>query len=595
MKRQTLLFIFLFPLICLQNNIAQFINESNFEDSEIYFKGYYLNPFGLSSFNDVTLGKISDPYLRMVINPALIPDSGDKTFSFYFDLRGDRTPSVGYRYYTPVPLMSDAGYFPAPSHNYSIDRYEPQPLLSLGFIFNPADFLSKNFYAAVTYQIIRRDGSNYSSDYPIMYMSESIPAPGAGQPPYSYFPDYYGYYGSEDIFTEAHMFSLQSGYRLSDKLSFGVGANIVSHEKTNNQLDSDDYGYIQEVPGNISKNVRDKISDYSHIDFNGGINYYLSTYTSIGLKGGYLDGDVSQKNYYERIFDNSYYYNNSERDTNTGYSLNDQNWSRNGKSFYLGLNFNHEIDDLKEISAYYLFTKSNLDLSSGSAIMDTGYYSYRWFDSYQNYDYLGRNFLSELRNSTGTKETVKHEVSVTLKWDFSPSASLITGIFYKNNNDKIYSKEPFELTMNSFYKENDFENAVNENYYEAYEKGDLTWNSEVSFWTMQIPVFFRIAFDEYWSMLIGINKVLNTWKISEDVIKFLDYRYTNENGTIEEKSKLTERFRQPTRKITNDDTNVVIGFEINFSESLRNRIMFEPEFDPELRIAQWWLSFSGNL
>lgn len=595
MKRQTLLFIFLFLFICLQNNIAQFINESNFEDSEIYFKGYYLNPFGLSSFNDVTLGKISDPYLRMVINPAMIPDLDNRTFSFYFDLRGDRTPSEGYRYYAPVPLMSDAGYFPAPSHNYSIDRYEPQPLLSLGFIFNPEDFLSKNFYAAVTYQIIRRDASNYSSDYPIMYMSESIPAPGAGQPPFSYFPDYYGYYGSEDIFTEAHMFSLHSGYKLSDKLSFGVGANFVSHERTNNQIDSDDYGYIQEVPGNISKNVREKLSDYSHIDVSGGINYYLSTYTNVGLKGGYLDGDVSQKNYYERVFDYSYFYNTSEGDTNTGFSLTDQHWTRAGKSFYCGLNFDHKIDDLKEISAYYLFTKSNLDLSSGSSIMDTGYYSYRWFDSYQNYDYLGRNFLSELRSSTGTKETVKHEVSVTLKWDFSPSASLITGIFYKNENDKIYSKEPFELTMNSFYRENDFDNTVNESYYEAYEKGDLTWNSEVSFWTMQIPVFFRIDFNEFWGMLIGINKVLNTWKTSEDVIKFSDYRYTNENGTIEEKSRLTEKFRQPTRKITDDDTNVVIGFEINFSESLRNRIMFEPEFDPELRIAQWWLSFSGNL
>jgi len=96
-------------------------------------------------------------------------------------------------------------------------------------------------------------------------------------------------------------------------------------------------------------------------------------------------------------------------------------------------------------------------------------------------------------------------------------------------------------------------------------------------------------------MLIGINKVLNTWKISEDVTKFVDYRYINENGTIEEKSSQIEKFRQPVRKITDDDTKVVLGFEINFSESLRNRIMFEPEFDPELRIAQWWLSFSANL
>lgn len=597
MKRRTLLSIFLFLFISQQNNIAQLVNESNFEDSEVYFTGYYLNPFGLSSFKDIALGKINDPYLRMVINPALIPNLGDKTFSFYFDLRGDRTPSEEYNYYPPVPLMFGSSYLPTPVYNHSINRYEPQPLLSAGFIFNPSDFLNKNFYAAATYQIIRRDGSNYGSDYPVMYMNESVPAPGAGQTSIPVFPEYYGYYGSEDIFTEAHMFSLHSGYRLSDKFSLGVGANIVNYEKTNNQINSDDYGYFQEVPGYISNNVREKISDYSHFDFNGGINYSLSMSSSIGLKAGYLFGDISQINYNERIYDYSYYYNSSERDTNIGYSLIDQNWTRDGKSFYTGLNFDHKIDDVKGVTAYYIFTKSNIDLSSSSSIMDTSFYSYRWYDSFPDneYEYFGRSFLSEEKNSTGTKETIKHEVSVTFKWDFSPSASLITGIFYKNKNDKINSKEPIELKMNSYYRERNYENADSENYFETYEKGDLTWNSEVSFWTMQVPVFFRVVFDEYLGMLIGINKVLNTWKISEDVTKFVDYRYKNENGIIEEKRGQIEKFRQPVRKITDDDTKVVLGFEINFSESLRNRIMFEPEFDPELRIAQWWLSFSANL
>lgn len=588
----------LVPYLTFSQYYAQNVSEKNFEESQIYFDSYYLNPFGLYSFKDVTPGMLNDPFLNMHINPAIIPDLESKAFRFYIDFRGDREPEQTLDVYPPIPLYGEGSFVPVPVYNYySGKQYEPEPLLSVGIISHPVKELGKKFYVAGTYQIIRRDEGHYSSPYPTYYRSSEITAPDAREGEMRYYPDYYGYYGRDDMFTEAHLFSFYTGYKFLEKLSVGLGFNAVIHERTTNYINAEDYPYSSDVAIFPSNFYREKMTDYSHLDFNIGVRYDLSPESSIGLKAGFLDGKVNQLNNYEREFDYSYNYDDMDQNINAGYSFNDQKWKRDGGTIYGGFDYKRKIDDDKTVSVYYLYSNIDLDLNNSSLILDSTFYSSSWYDTYQNisYGYNGKSFLSDRRTGMGVKTISRHEASIAFTWKISPSASVVTGIFYKNENDKINTTEPVEIFNKYEYQNTSNGNVLTDQYYEAHEKKQLTWNSNTQYWTLQIPVIFQITFDKYWGIVVGLNKILNTWNISEEIYAHIETRYVNDNGVINEKTDFLETYRQPERKITDDATRVFLGFEINFTESLKNRIMFEPEFENQLRIAQWWLAFSVDL
>lgn len=171
MKRTMFVLTLLVPYLTFSQYYAQNVSEKNFEESQIYFDSYYLNPFGLYSFKDVTPGMLNDPFLNMHINPAIIPDLESKAFRFYIDFRGDRKPEQTMDVYPPIPLYGEGSFVPVPVYNYySGKQYEPEPLLSAGIISHPVKELGKKFYVAGTYQIIRRDEGHFSSPYQTYYI-----------------------------------------------------------------------------------------------------------------------------------------------------------------------------------------------------------------------------------------------------------------------------------------------------------------------------------------------------------------------------------------------------------------------------------------
>src|SRR3990172_12717568 len=82
----------LVPNILFAQYYGERTTEQNFEQSQLYFNSYFLNPFGIYNFKDVAAGLIDDYFLNLQVNPANVPVlEKDKDIYLYLDFRGDRT------------------------------------------------------------------------------------------------------------------------------------------------------------------------------------------------------------------------------------------------------------------------------------------------------------------------------------------------------------------------------------------------------------------------------------------------------------------------------------------------------------------------
>jgi hypothetical protein len=127
------------------------------------------------------------------------------------------------------------------------------------------------------------------------------------------------------------------------------------------------------------------------------------------------------------------------------------------------------------------------------------------------------------------------------------------------------------------------------------EDKELEWEYQSDYWTVQIPVLTHFQFNDHWSMILGINRILENWEITDITTAYFARREITENGQIRTDTNFKERYIQPRRKISEDKTDFIAGFEAAISKQFRINLLLDPNFKDEFNIAQWWLSFRANL
>ena len=160
--KNLIVLILLLPVMTSAQYWGERTTEQSFEQSNLYFKNHYLNTFGVKYYKDVAVGLIDDPFLNIELNPAIIPDIGDKEVLVYLDFRGDRTePEIVEHYIQPL-YESYSSYIPPVDRRwFSETRTEPEPLVSLGIITFPVETLSDKFYLGGTYQLMLKEENYY--------------------------------------------------------------------------------------------------------------------------------------------------------------------------------------------------------------------------------------------------------------------------------------------------------------------------------------------------------------------------------------------------------------------------------------------------
>lgn len=601
MKKLIFLFL-LIPIISSAQYYGERTTEQSFEQSDMYFNSYFLNTFGLKSFKRVGVGLIDNPFLNIYLNPATSIELGDEDYLFYLDFRGDRTeaPIVDYAY----PLYYDMGvsFAPMPDIRWiGTTRTEPEPIFSLGMITNPLKEITSKFYVGGTYQLLYREEKFYNNPYWIYNARYGYDVFGGVKAGLAEVPTEDRYSGSDQMINTGHLFTAFTGFQFTDKLNAGLFFNGVIHSREGEYVNiiKDEYGStnFQEWE---SSNSQARNQNYKHWDLALGVNYQFSERWSAGIKAGYLNGNADQDNSLQ-----SFYY--SKRDTpdvskewyyNYSKSSTAQNWNHDGNTKYFSFNFKNKIDDNKEFSGYYKYSKANIDYTNSSAISDTSKYSSRWVNDYDNswYRYQGVSSTSDVRFGSGTRIKGAHEGMLNFRWKLSKSNTVFAGVYISDSKLEIDGKEPVKAYRMSSYSHNNSSGTYSYNQYQdLIEDKELVWKYVSSEWSLQIPILFHFQINETFGFMLGVNRYFYGWKITDQTTAYFKVRKKSENGIVKEEKNFAERYTQPTTRITENFTDMIASFDVNISPQLTAKLMLDPDFEHNFRIAQWWLSFQAKL
>lgn len=574
--------------------------EQNFEQSDLYFKSHYLNTFGIYNFQKIAVGFIDDPFLNLYLNPASVPDLGDDELLLYLDFRGDRTEvSIINNYVVPL-YYTDIAYRPYIDRRwFAITRAEPEPIFSLGIINYPLKDITKNFFIGGTYQLINREEKFYSVPYGIYYPNYYYDALGVRAEGLSSIPITDRYTGKDELSTVGHLFSAFAGYKLNEELSVGLALNGVVHSRDGEYLNNyqDEFGTQQDYD-HSSSSGQARNQDYDHLDFSAGVMYNPSEKIKLGAKIGYLTGNAEQS--YSSSSKYFYQYKKPNVTDEWSYSLseyqNNQQWKQNGNSKYFSLNFTRYPNNTTEISGYYRYTKSDIDLTNSSNILDSSFYTSRYYSSWDTaYNTSnGKGFTLDKRSGTGKRELNMHEAMLSFLWKLNEKINVRTGIYYSYTNSVVNSSEPVSAVRKSEYHYTYKYNAYNYNY-QLLEDKILEWDYEAKSWTLQIPIVFSFTLNEHFEFMLGFNRILNGWEITDRTTAYFTKREKNDNGQISIETNFGERYTQPAEKITEDFAKVMMGLNVNLTKALKVNLLLDPEFGDEFKLAQWWLGFTARL
>jgi hypothetical protein len=451
-----------------------------------------------------------------------------------------------------------------------------------------------------TYQLIQKSEKYYTMPYWIYQPNYYLDAFNVRANVSSSVPVQPRYAGKDEMTNEIHLFSLFAGYRFTDDLSAGISVDGVFQNRSGGylNLNNSEYGSTSNYTySNLQSS--DKSEKYHHIDLSAGVEYSFMQKILLGLRGGILHGNADQ-NY---STGSGYFYQYNDPNTGSNWSINNSNsstvqsWNHNGDTKYIGFNFSGNRNNSKVFSGYYKYTWSDISLSSTSTIFDTSNYSsfYTYNSDTSRYSY--NSYTHDNRTGRGLRTVKMHELLLNYKSKVTSHVTVQVGVYFNSTVTKINDTEPVtaaRYSANSSVYTNQSQNYSYMNY--LLENKQLSWDYNSTYWTLQIPVVINFDISRYWSIMLGLNRILDNWDITDQTLAYFNERQRIENGTTKTEKNFVESYTQPEKKITEDHVNIFTSFQVNLSHAYRVRLLIDPEFGGKfLSIRQWWLSFEAEI
>jgi hypothetical protein len=597
-------FILLLPLLLFSQYYGERVTEKSFESSDLFFNSYYLNTFGIYNFRTVSAGLFDDPFLRLHLNPAMLPEDSTSKTEVYLDFRGDRTEAeiIQYNYYPPYYYnsYSSIDYMPRIDPRwYSITRTEPEPVFSLGILTHP---FNEKILVGATYQMLYRQEPYYqtptgiySSRYGKNAYGDELVANASDIP----IVDRYS--GSDEMLTSGQLFGGFLGYKLTPKINIGLNINTVVHEREGQyaNLNNDQYSTTNDRNW-FNTNSVSRNTDYNHVDMSAGLKYKFDEPVSVGIKLGLLDGEANQE--YIKYDSSSYHYDTDPDNWSRSMSIGgtNQDWNHKGKSKYGTLNFEAKFPK-NDVSFYYSYRKRDIDLKTTSVIKDTSYYAGEWISNYAHSNYESYSSLSDIRQSNGKNTQSRNEAMLSFHWRETKNVTVNIGFYIAEVETNIENEEPVNAqNQSSYYYFYDYADPADDDYeysyyYSNYENKRLLWSYTSNRQSIQIPVVLDFHLNESWNLILGVNRIWEHWDINDQTLAVFTNRTNNRNGDTQTETNFGERYTQPDEKFTDNMTEFMAGLSINITPKLKVNILVEPDTEPEWRVAQWWLAFRASL
>jgi len=605
MKKNYFKLIFLLILMSTTVGYGQYsaetVLEKSFEQMDFFFAPDYLNPYGIGDFSGAMPGLMDDPLLNLMVNPAYLYT--DSTY-LYLDFRNHETIGTSNRYY---PLnyyadyaVSDAMYW-YPIY-YIESRQSAEPVFSTALLTRPFKKWGKGISLGVTYKALLQDEDYYQVPYDIYRAGVGYDYAGNRIAEEADVPITDRYKGEDKMHQIGHFFSLFSSYDLANKLKLGMKLSRVLFEREG-AFGSQNFWedcYRQDYTS-FWYGMEERDQEYDHWDFLGGLSYQLTERLAIGVKGGYLWGNATQKIMQE----DSSLYAHGEINVGDDWShyhkagASEKWWDHNGKTYYGGIDLQFKIAPNKIFNFYYTYDKQNLDIYLRTAVSDTSYSNYHhvWDDGYYYSDADYR--LNDKRSGTGDGSTTAHKFMGALQWQMERNKKLHLGMIVESQQRQLNTVEHVLADRhNRYYYQSSWENQTEYSYYEStVEDKTLYWDFDVKVTSIQIPIVFNWQASNKVELLLGMNRKMSTWEIDDVTLAIFKYRRQVENSTVKEKTNFGERYTQPEEKRTEIHTTFMTGMTISPSKSFNIRLLVVPHFDDaydrsDLINLQWWIGLN---
>ncbi len=567
--------------------------EKSFEQNDLFFQPNYINPYGIGSFSTVTPGIIDDPFLNLQINPARFNLDSAISNYFYADFRSYRQTTNQYQ---PVyPVLANESIMTENSVMYPYFYVESrpiiEPILSLGYLTTPLPSSLPGLFLGFSYQAIMEDSKYYSIPFGVYQSNLGADYNGKTMANGSDIPITTVSAGQDNMHHSGNLFSLIASYKFSPDLQIGFRFGRAFF-KENGSYGNDNYweNYYYNSGSSLYYNIESRNQDYNHWDMSGGVEYKITAQTTIGISGGYLWG-VATQDFLNR--DTSNYSYNSNTDLSSGTTT--QNWRHDGKTKILGLDLTSRLNDRQTIMFLYQYNKENVDIGLNSSVLDTGWYTYSYSYDTNYYSSISHNSFTAASSGGGSMTQTNQRFLVSLKWKFNSAAELDIGGILNIMKETENTNEPTISNGNSYDK--NINNSTTNLYYDTtMQNKNIQWNFSVDKWSIDIPIIFTYKFSDMVSLLIGLDKQISEWQISDETLVIYYHNYTNDSYSgLTDKSNYGELYSSPQQNISDVNTTFLAGLTISPSKEFSVRLLLSPSVHTSVEGVsvsnfQWWLS-----
>ena len=582
LMKKSILLILLFPSFAWSQYFSGRVTEKNFEQSSLYFKPYFLNPWGIGFMKDLAPGMMNEPFLNIYMNPANLPELENNRL-WYADFRSDRKKPAVTNYWQPWYSYDKSVFAPPDPRWADVTREDPEPLFSLGFMTYPVKQVK--WLVGGSYALINKKENFYVMPYYIYNTRFGYDSYG-GKITNDNYPVTDRSVHDDALITDGHLFTFFTGYQVTPSLSAGIHFNGVLHDRNGEYLNfnhenDNSYGWLYR-----NYSLHDRKNKYHHWDVSGGLKWNPADNASFGVKAGYLQGDAAQD---LTMTDSNRYQYTYSGTTDFNYSLNMnstiQSWDRDGRTWYAQLDGQKRLSENKSIRGYYRYELTDMDMTTRSAITDTGYYHYQW-SSYNNESHSA---LRDRRNSVGYEKTYHHQAMVNGEYGLNQKSKLIIGLFVSWHKSDANSLEPVDAYTSSRYTYD----TTNQSH-RTTEIKTLDWSYKTRHWTIQTPFLGEFTLNDHWKFTAGVNRIIDRWTIDEETVAYYTIRQTTENGTTTTRTNFGERYKEGTVRMSENRFEVIANVEAAISPQFKINLTVNPDLDNDIRIAQWMLSFRTN-
>jgi hypothetical protein len=450
-------------------------------------------------------------------------------------------------------------------------------------------------FVGATYQMIYVDEPYYSIPQDIYKSNVGLDYAGASVADNANIPIVDKYRGVDNMHQSGHFLSFLGGYDLSTDIQVGVSISRVVFDRDGNFGSTNlwDYPYTSNYTSSWY-NMESRNQIYRHWDFSAGANFKVEKEGKLGLMGGYLAGKANQGLFHQ---DTSFYSSNPIGTTNysAGYrnASTDQQWNDDGKTYYAGLNMRLPVGQARFFNIYYRYSRQDIDLVSASSILDTSKSSYRYQWDTTTSTGNSHYYLSDVRTGKGTKTGTLHRFVVSYQWNPERNMNFDIGISFESQSKETWTNELITSTRNSSNMWTNNATTTNSTYATA-ESKNLVWSFNTKLTTIQIPIFLNWKTSEKTSVILGLNRKISDWEISDVTLALFNYRDQINDGVATHKENFGERYTMPTEKTSDIQTTFVLGLVVAPADYFSVRVLATPTVTDDRYIItstvfQWWI------